>query len=134
MSDGQMSDGQARIDPALVRHPSMVHAFRAALRERPNALALVCGERRLSYAELGRAVAGLSARLIELDVAGTCVALALTNSCEAVVAVLAAWTAGAQIAPINPFFTPPELEVVLREARPRLVISGPEARDKLQAL
>ena len=129
-----MSEGRAQIDPGLVRHPSMVHAFQAALRERPNALALVCGERRLSYAQLGRAVAGLAARLIELDVAGTCVALALANSCEAVVAVLAAWTARAQIAPINPFFTAPELEVVLREARPRLVISGPEARDKLQAL
>jgi long-chain acyl-CoA synthetase len=129
-----MSEVRAQIDPALVRHPSMVHAFQAALRERPNALALVCGERRLSYAQLGRAVAGLSARLIELDVAGSCVALALANSCEAVVAVLAAWNARAQVAPINPFFTPPELEVVLREARPRLVISGPEARDKLEAL
>jgi long-chain acyl-CoA synthetase len=129
-----MSELSAQIDPGLARHPSMVHAFQAALRERPNALALVCGERRLSYAQLGRAVAGLAARLEELDVTGTCVALALANSVEAVVAVLAAWTAGAQIAPINPFFTPPELEVVLREARPRLVIAGPEAREKLQAL
>src|SRR4051812_25207696 len=126
-----MLEARAQIDPGLVRHPSMVHAFQAALRERPNALALVCGERRLSYAQLGRAVAGLAARLNEVDVCGACVALALANSCEAVVALLAAWTARAQIAPINPFFTPPELQVVLREARPRLVISGPEARDKL---
>jgi long-chain acyl-CoA synthetase len=134
MSERSLSESRALLDPALVRHPSMVHAFRAALRERPSAPALVCGERRLSYAQLGRAVAGLSARLNELDVAGARVALALSNSCEAVVAVLAAWSSGAQIAPINPFLTPPELEVVLREARPRLVISGPEARDKLQPL
>jgi long-chain acyl-CoA synthetase len=133
-SERSLSEPRAQLDPALVRHPSMVHAFRAALRDRPTALALVCGERRLSYAQLGRAVAALSARLSELDVAGARVALALSNCCEAVVAVLAAWSARAQIAPINPFFTPPELEVVLREARPRLVISGPEARDKLQPL
>jgi long-chain acyl-CoA synthetase len=35
---------------------------------------------------------------------------------------------------LNPFFTPPELELVLRELQPRLVISGPEALGKLRAL
>src|SRR3954471_5763911 len=115
---------QAELDPELVCYPSIPHAFAAALRERPQALALVCGERRFSYAELARAVAGLTARLRELELGGACVALLLPTGVEAVVAVLAVWYARAQLAPINPFFTETELRVVLREAEPALVICG----------
>jgi long-chain acyl-CoA synthetase len=125
---------QAELDPQLVSYPSIPHAFSVALRERPQELALVCGERRLSYAELARAVAGLTARLCEIELGGARVALLLPTGVEAVVAVLAVWYARAQLAPINPFFTAAELAVVLREADPALVICGPEARSKVQAL
>jgi long-chain acyl-CoA synthetase len=129
-----MMESMAGVPAALARPASMAHAFEAALRERPHTQALVCGERRLSYEQVGRAVAALSERLRAFQVAGARVAVALPNGVEAVVAVLAVWYARAQLAPINPFFTPPELEVVLRDAEPRLVICGPEARAKLQAL
>ena len=126
---------RAALDPELVFYPSIAHAFDAALRARPQALALVCGERRLSYAELGRAVAGLSARLRALVLDGEAsIALLLPSGVEAVVSALAVWYARAQLAPINPFFTPSELSVVLREIEPRLVICGPEAHSKLQVL
>src|SRR6187431_725156 len=123
-------DGAERIDPALERFPSVLHAFEAAVREQPDAPALVCGARRLSFAELGQAVTGLAAALRSSGVAGRRVAVALPNSIEAVVAVLAVWAARAQVAPINPFFTAPELRVVLAEAEPCLVICGPESWDK----
>ncbi|HKO91054.1 MAG TPA: AMP-binding protein, partial [Polyangiaceae bacterium] len=122
------------IDPSLERFPSLLHAFRAAVREQPGALALVCGERRLSYAELGQAVDGLAAALGSFGVAGRRVALALPSSIEAVVGVLAVWAARAQVAPINPFFTAPELRVVLAEAEPCLVICGFDALEKLRPL
>jgi len=122
------------IDPALERFPSVLHAFEAAVREQPDAPALVCGAQRLSFAELGQAVTGLAAALRSFGVAGRRVAVALPNSSEAVVAVLAVWAARAQVAPINPFFTAPELRVVLAEAEPCLVICGPDALGKLRPL
>ncbi len=129
-----MSQPIDALDPALIAHASMAHAFDAALRENAAAPALVCGERRLSYAELGRAVAGLAARLEQAGVAGHTVALALSNGVEAVVSVLAIWYARARLAPINPFYTSPELRVVLREAEPRVVLTGAEAAEKVRAL
>jgi long-chain acyl-CoA synthetase len=113
---------------------SVVHAFRAAVNEHRSATAIVCGQRRLTYGALACKVIGLSERLTELGVAGESVAIAMPTSIEAVVAVLAVLVAGGQAALVNPFFTPPELSVVLKEAAPRVVISGPEASAKLAAL
>jgi len=45
-----------------------------------------------------------------------------------------ALAAGAQVVPINPFFTRSELEVVLREIDATIAICGADARDKLVAL
>ena len=93
-----MTDRGAQLDPELRAYPSCVHAFDVALRERPQAPALVCGARRLSYAELGRAVAALAERLQTAGLTGKRVAVALPSSVEAVVAVLAVWYARAQLA------------------------------------
>jgi long-chain acyl-CoA synthetase len=122
------------LDPDLPVYPSIVHAFQAAVAEHSESLALVCRGRRLTYAQVGRAVAGLTERLTELGVAGQRVAITMPSSIEAVVAVMAVLAAGAQAAPINPFFTLPELEVVLGEAPPAVVITGAEASEKIQAL
>ncbi len=116
------------------RHTSIVQAFRAAAALYPEATALVCRERRLTYAELERAVAGLAERLRHLGVQGGRVAIVMPSSIEAVVAVLGVLAAGAQAAPINPFFTPSELEVALGEAEPGLAICSLAAVDKVRAL
>lgn len=117
-----------------VSQTSVVHAFRAAVSEYPSATAIVCRQGRLTYDALARRVIGLSERLAALGVAGESVAIALPTSIEAVVAVLAVLAAGGQAALVNPFFTPPELSVVLKEVSPRVVLSGPEASAKLEAL
>jgi long-chain acyl-CoA synthetase len=121
-------------DPALPRHPSIVHALWAAEREHAEGLALVCGERRLSYGELAPQVRRLRERLLELGASGERIGILLPSSIEAVVAVLAAMAARAQAAPINPFFSVPELRAVLREGEPKLLIVGPEGRDKVAGL
>lgn len=113
---------------------SVVHAFHAAASEHPSATAIVCRQRRLTYGALARKVNGLTERLTELGVAGQRVAIAMPTSIEAVVTVLAVLAAGAQAALVNPFFTPPELSAVLKEAEPRVAISGPTASAKLAAL
>jgi long-chain acyl-CoA synthetase len=115
-------------------HPSVVHAFRAVVAEHPGVTAIVSGERRLTYAELGRMVFGLAERLTRVGVAGESVAIAMPTSIDAVVSVLAALAAGARAAPVNPYFTPPELSAALREIAPRVAICGVEASVKLAAL
>lgn len=122
------------IDPALRRFPSVVHALRASVARYPDRPALICRERTLSYAALGRAVHGVAAQLVRLRAAGQRVLVALPTSIEAVVAVLGVLAAGAQVVPINPFFTRSELEALLGELDARWVICGAEARDKLQQL
>jgi long-chain acyl-CoA synthetase len=58
----------------------------------------------------------------------------MPSSIEAVVAVLGVLAAGAQAAPINPFFTPSELEVALGEAEPALAICSVQAVEKVRKL
>jgi long-chain acyl-CoA synthetase len=122
------------MDSELSRHTSVIQAFRAAAAQAPDATALVCRERRLTYAELEQAVAGLAERLRELGAQGGRVAIVMPSSIEAVVAVLGVLAAGAQAAPINPFFTPSELEVALGEAEPGISICSVEAADKVRTL
>jgi long-chain acyl-CoA synthetase len=121
-------------DEDLPLFPSIVHALWDAERRAPDALALVCGERRLSFAELATHTRRLSAQLTERRVAGERVVILRPSSSEAVVGVLAAMAAGATAAPANPFFSLPELRAVLKEARPMVVLVGAEARDKVLEL
>ncbi len=121
-------------DPSLPQYPSMVHALWAAERDNPDGVALVCGDRRLSYAELAEQVRKLRGHLLALGASGSRVAILRPSSIEAVIAVLASMAARAQAVPINPFFSVPELRVVLREADPSVVLLGAEARDKIASL
>jgi long-chain acyl-CoA synthetase len=122
------------IDPALPRFPSIVHALRSSVELHPQQPALVCREHTLSYAALGRAVLDVAAQLARVGVARKRVIVALPTSIEAVVAVFGALAAGAQVVPINPFFSRSELEVALRELDASLAIVGPDGRDKLSEL
>jgi long-chain acyl-CoA synthetase len=122
------------IDPALPRFPTIVHALRSSVELHPQRLALVCREHTLSYAALGRAVLDAAAQLARVGVAQKRVIVALPTSIEAVVAVFGALAAGAQVVPINPFFSRSELEVALRELDATLAITGPDAHDKLSEI
>jgi long-chain acyl-CoA synthetase len=122
------------IDPALPRPPSIVDALRVSVERYPASRALVCRGRVLTYSQLGRCVLDVAGRLSALGVAGQRVALLMPTSIEAVVTILAALAAGAELMPINPFFTSIELEAVLLELDPHVIVCGGEAWDKLQAL
>ena len=66
-------------------------------------IALVAGERRLTYAELDRAVDGFASGLRELGVQrGDRVAVILRNGIEPAVAIYGALRAGAAFTPLNP--------------------------------
>src|SRR5690606_38979086 len=106
--------------------------LKAAVTERPDVVAVICEDRRVTYAEFGRAVAGLARRLGPLR--GQRVALLMSNSIEMDVAVLAVMAAGGQAAPINPFFKERELEKAMPIVDGQILICDPGMREKADEL
>jgi long-chain acyl-CoA synthetase len=109
------------MDPLPPLHPTVVHMLAAgeACADRE---AVVCGERRLDYGQYLRCVAGFARQLAGLGVRGERVALVLGNSIEMAVAMFAVHAAGAQAVPVNPAYTPRELDLIIGDAAPRVAI------------
>jgi long-chain acyl-CoA synthetase len=104
--------------------PTVVHMLADAAARTPDAEAVVCGADRLTYCEFARCVAGLARELVAKGVRGGRVALLMENSIDIVVAMFAAQAAGAQVVPLNPAYTSSELEPILRDADPAVVLRG----------
>jgi long-chain acyl-CoA synthetase len=97
---------------------TVVHMLAEAARRAPQAEALVSGERRFSYADYVSCAAGFARELEALGARGERVATVLGNSIEACVAAFGALAAGAQHVPLNPLYSPRELDLMLRDAAP----------------
>jgi long-chain acyl-CoA synthetase len=101
-----------------------------AVRRRPDKAALVQGARRISYAELDALVARCAAGFADLGVApGDCVALALANVPEFVVALLATARLRAIVLPLNPLFRREEMVRLLRDAPPQVLVADASSLD-----
>jgi long-chain acyl-CoA synthetase len=105
-----------------------------AVRRAPEREALVCGNDRLSYAELGRCVGALATELAALGVRGQRVAIALGNSVDLCIAFFAAQAAGAQAAPLNPMYTAHELEPLLKDMEAVAIIHDADLASALRPL
>jgi long-chain acyl-CoA synthetase len=103
-------------------HPTVVHMLAEAAERSSGAEALVCGERRLTYGQYLRCVAGFADELLSLGARGSRVALVCSNSLDLPVAMFAVHAAGAQAVPINPTYTARELSHILADAQPQVVI------------
>ncbi len=78
-------------------------AVRAQAQKRPDAVALICGEKRLAFRELEHRSDALAHRLLARGaVAGSCVAILAERSPETVVGLLAILKAGCAYVPIDP--------------------------------
>ncbi|MFF4426169.1 class I adenylate-forming enzyme family protein [Streptomyces sp. NPDC001549] len=97
--------------------PTVLHAFREAVARAPERTALAYFDGRIGYAEadaLSDSVAGhLAARGIRR---GDRVAVMLQNTPHFVLAVLAAWKAGAVVVPLNPMYKSGEVGHILRDS------------------
>ncbi len=96
---------------------------RVAIRElEPGTLA---ERRRVTYAQLGRAVPGVAAGLAALGVGpGVRVGLCLPNSVELVTGYYATWWAGATVVPANPGAAGPELEHQFKDSGVTMVVAA----------
>jgi fatty-acyl-CoA synthase len=98
-------------------------ALRAA--EDPRRTFVVHGNQRLTYEEVDTRSAALAAALHELGIeAGDRIALNLPNWPEYIVAMFAAAKVGAVIVPLNPRYTTPELQYMLRHSETAVVFTA----------
>ncbi|WP_405145010.1 non-ribosomal peptide synthase/polyketide synthase [Sphaerisporangium sp. NBC_01403] len=106
-----------------VEATTLPELFRAQVARTPDALALVCGDERLTYAELDARVER-AARALAAMGAGPerTVAVALPRSAELVVALLAVQRAGAAYLPLDAGYPRERVELMLADARPVCVL------------
>jgi len=84
---------------------------------------LIFGDRRLTFRQVEERSAALAAALHELGIEkGDRVALDLPNWPEFVIAMFAAAKLGATIVPLNPRYTVPELQYMLRHSEAAVVV------------
>ncbi|MFE5123449.1 amino acid adenylation domain-containing protein [Streptomyces sp. NPDC056669] len=93
--------------------------------ETPDAVAVVCEDAELTYAELDARAGQLASELVGRGVrAETLVGLALPRSVDLVAAMLAVWKAGGAYVPIDPRYPSSRLAYILSDARPQMVLSS----------
>ena len=115
-----------RCDPD--RPASLAASLRAAVERAPDREALVDGERRMTYGELGAAVDGAASAIADMGVKrGDRVALLLGNRLETVVLLYACAVAGAIAVPMNLRQSAHETEIALNESGARLLFHERDA-------
>jgi long-chain acyl-CoA synthetase len=123
------------LNTALPQHESLVHMLLAAVEAQPSLPAVIYEDQRITYAEFGRAAAGLAMRLEKAGAKrGERVILLMANSIEMDVAVMAVMATGAQVAPVNPFLTLPELKRQLGELSACAIVGDKLSEEKTAAV
>ena len=110
------------------------YAARAA-EARGDAVALAMGDERMTYAELARLSDRLAAQLVEAGCAkGDRVGLMVPKRPSAIVAMQAVLKAGGVYVPLDTESPPARLARIVAAAEPRVLLSVPEAAERLDAL
>jgi len=93
------------------------------VRRTPDRLALVCEDRSLTFSQHKKAISGFARLLREIGVEGERVAVLMTNCLEMPVCILGAMAAHAYVAPMNPNYSDSELEPLLKDASPKVIVT-----------
>jgi fatty-acyl-CoA synthase len=102
---------------------SVAQVLEENAREHPDRVFLVFGDRRITYRQLDARSSAIAAALHELGVErGDRIALDLPNWPEFVLTMFAAAKLGAVIVPLNPRYTVPELQYMLRHSEATVVV------------
>ncbi|MET0395626.1 MAG: amino acid adenylation domain-containing protein, partial [Longimicrobiaceae bacterium] len=120
-----------------VEHPTgaLIHELVAAQAARaPRALAVVCGEEALTYAELDARADRLARRLVGLGAGPEVrVGICLERSAGMVVALLAVLKAGAAFVPLDPAYPADRLSYMLADSGARVLVTQASLRGLLPA-
>lgn len=122
-----------RVERCFAQRLGSLHALlEQAASHRPEGLALVCGQERLSWQQLSERVSRLAAGMQADGIAcGDRVALLLGNRTEFVVTLFAAARIGAITVPINIREQAPGLAYMLQHCGAKLLVHEPDLVDRL---
>jgi amino acid adenylation domain-containing protein len=114
------------------REATIQAIFEAQVARTPNALAVVCGQRQLTYRELNAHANQLAHHLQTLGVGpdvlvGTC----MERSAEMVVALLGILKAGGAYVPLDPSYPMQRLSTMLEDSRVRILLAMDQTVDQL---
>ncbi|MBI2697452.1 non-ribosomal peptide synthase/polyketide synthase, partial [Mycobacterium nebraskense] len=124
--------GNRAVSNQPVTWPSILEIFAAHVAHAPEALAISCGERSMTYRALDRAANRLAHLLIGHGVGpGECVGLLVDRSAEAIVAILAVLKTGAAYLPIDPGLPAARIEFILTDAAPIAALTTADLRSRL---
>ncbi|MBI6744818.1 amino acid adenylation domain-containing protein [Pseudomonas syringae] len=114
----------------------LVHQlFEQQAQQQPQALALVCGDERVTYAELNERSNQVAHALLSLGIAlDDRVAICVERSVEMVVGLLGILKAGAAYVPLDPGYPPERLRYMLEDSAPVAVLLQRTTRELLGAL
>ncbi|MFI8083400.1 amino acid adenylation domain-containing protein [Kitasatospora sp. NPDC086009] len=122
----------AELDPVEEHGLCVPELFARQARRTPDAVAVVFGDQRLSYAELDARADRFAARLRALGVTSeTVVGSLLERGVEAVVVLLAVLKAGGSYVPFDPQHPAERLEFMLADAGPELVVTTGAFADRV---
>lgn len=106
--------------------------FEAQVRRMPSALALLAGSYRLTYAQLNGKANQLARILVARGARpGTIVAVAATRRPQAIISILAVLKSGAAYLPLDLYHPRDQLDFMLRDARPAIVLVTADVADEL---
>ncbi|MED1784018.1 edeine biosynthesis hybrid PKS-NRPS EdeI [Brevibacillus fortis] len=113
------------------REKTVVQLFEEVAAIQPNALAVTCGDEKVTYAEINKR-SNQVARLIKQHgvTADTCVGLLTNRSVEMMVGLLAILKAGAAFVPIDPQYPEERISYVLENSMTRLVLTHDSLAEK----
>ncbi|MFD0636092.1 condensation domain-containing protein [Catenulispora yoronensis] len=120
-ADRRLVDAHAHAAPD--RGPMVPELIAATVRSMPDAVAVTCGTEALTYAELDERARRLAASLAGAAIVGVC----LPRSGDMIVALLAAWYAGAAYLPLDPEYPLRRRELMIADSGASVVITGPAA-------
>ncbi|MGG5272672.1 amino acid adenylation domain-containing protein [Pseudomonas syringae pv. coryli] len=114
----------------------LVHQlFEQQAQQQPQALALVCGDERVTYADLNERSNQVADILLSLGIApDDRVAICVERSVEMVVGLLGILKAGGAYVPLDPGYPPERLRYMLEDSAPVAVLVQRTTRDLLGAL
>ena len=122
------------IDCFEERSPNVWHRFAEMIASRPSEIAVVDGDERLTYAELGDQSAGIAALLAGMGVRKSeRVVVMLSNSSAAIITLLAVIRLGAVVVPASTRSRARELSAIFVDCAPTLIVYGPEFAAELPA-